>query len=476
MADRNGSGPTERPGQQGELRSRRVLITGLSTYWGGRLAQALEGDPEIEAIIGVDNEDPTRELQRTEFVRVGTQHALLRRIVEAAEIDTVVDTRLVVDSITTSPRKAHENNVIGTMNILAACSGAASTVRKFVFKSSAHYYGTAQDDPAFFTETMRRPHPPQTAIERDIVEAEGAVADFAERNQRVTVSLLRFANVLGPGVRTSHTAMLDMAVVPTIFGFDPRYQFVHEDDVVAALRHLVDGTVPGIFNVAGDGVLVLTEVAALLGKSYMPILPPWGTGVAAAGLRRLGLHLPPEMLGQMRFGRGLDNRKLKATGFAYRYTTRESVMALAEAQRLHPILRGVREPYRYEREVEEFLRWSPNVRGAPMRGEGRLSPRQIVELRKLLEPYENAAEAVDARPSEPGTEPGSTSRERRRPPVEHYDDLRADEIIPLVGSLEPEDLEALRQHESSSRARRTVLAAIDRALERDRSGAADSRT
>src|SRR5919206_759388 len=113
--------------------TRRVLITGLSTYWGGRLAQALEEDDNIEAIIGVDNRDPTRELDRTEFVRVGTQHALLRRIVEAAEIDTVVDSRLVVDSTTTSARKAHENNVIGTMNILAACSGPDSPVRKLVF-------------------------------------------------------------------------------------------------------------------------------------------------------------------------------------------------------------------------------------------------------------------------------------------------------------------------------------------------------
>ena len=131
--------------------TRRVLITGLSTYWGGRLAQALEERAEIEAIIGVDNRDPKVELERTEFVRVTNQHGLLRRIVDAAEIDTVVDSRLVVDSTVTTGRKAHENNVIGTMNLLAACSGPDSTVRKFVFKSSAHYYGCEQDDPAFFT-------------------------------------------------------------------------------------------------------------------------------------------------------------------------------------------------------------------------------------------------------------------------------------------------------------------------------------
>src|SRR2546421_4873027 len=361
--------------------TRRVLITGLSTYWGGRLAQALEKDQSVEAIIGVDNHDPTRELDRTEFVRVGTQHALLRRIVEAAEIDTVVDSRLVVDSVTTSPRKAHENNVIGTMNILAACSH--STVCRFVFKSSAHYYGTAQDDPAFFTEAMARPHAPQTPIEKDIVEAEASVRDFAEKNPQVATSIMRFANVLGPDVRTSHTTLFSLPVVPMILGFDPRYQFVHEDDVVAALAHTVRNDLPGIYNVAADGVLALTEVIDLLGKRWAPLLPPWGTGLSAGMLRRLGLRIPPEMLGQLRFGRGLDNRKLKASGFEYRYTSREAVAALAEHMRLYPVMRSTQEPYRYEREVEDFLRWSPHVKNPAYRQQQLLSVDETDELARL---------------------------------------------------------------------------------------------
>ena len=468
--------------------TRRVLITGLSTYWGGRLAQAIEQDERVEAIIGVDNRDPTRELDRTEFVRVGTQHALLRRIVEAAEIDTVVDSRLVVDSVTTSPRRAHENNVIGTMNILAACSH--STVRRFVFKSSAHYYGTAQDDPAFFTESMSRPHPPSTRIEKDIVEAEAGVRDFAEKNPQVATSIMRFANVLGPDVRTSHTTLFSLPVVPMILGFDPRYQFVHEDDVVAALAHTVRNDLPGVYNVAADGVLALTEVIDLLGKRWAPLLPPWGTGLSAGMLRRLGLRIPPEMLGQLRFGRGLDNRKLKASGFEYRYTTRETVIALAEYMRLHPIVRGVHEPFRYEREVEDFLRWSPNVRNPAYRNQTRLSQGELGELQRLHDAYgervgapeagspaaqaealaraargedDPAPPAVEQVPAESsgGNGGGATGG---RSTVEQYDDLDPEEVVQLLQSLESADLLALRDHERGELARPRVLAAIDGVL------------
>ncbi len=248
------------------------------------------------------------------------------------------------------------------MNILAACTGADSPVRKFVFKSSAHWYGCEQDDPAFFTEEMPRPHPPKAPIERDIVEAEAAVSEFADKHPDTTVSILRFSNVLGPGVRTSFTTLFSLPAIPMVLGFDPRMQVVHEDDVVHALEHAAFHHMPGTYNVAGDGVLAYSELVDLLGKRPLPILPPWGTGLIAAPLRRLGMRFPDEMVNQLRFGRGIDNRKLKATGFRYGYTSRETAIKLGEHLRLHPIVRGADNQYTYERDVEEFLRRSPHVR------------------------------------------------------------------------------------------------------------------
>ena len=376
------------------MSGRRILVTGLSTYWGGRLAQTLERDPGVDVIVGVSPSDPTCELTRTEYVRVGTQHTLLKRIVEAADIDTVVDTRLIVDSGQAPARIAHENNVIGTMNVLAACGGADSPVRKVVFRSSAHFYGCERDDPAFFTETMRRPHPPRTRIEQDIVEAERAVGAFADRHPDVTVTVLRFANGLGPDLATSHTALLSLPVVPSILGFDPRYQFIHEDDIAGVLEHAARHDLPGTYNAAGDGVLVLSEVASLLGKPLAPVLPPFATGVAAAALRRAGLRLPPEMLQQLRYGRGIDNRRLKAAGYAFRATSRETVQAFAAHLRVRGLRAGEGEGYQYERDVEEFLRWSPAVRGDDRLGLGRLSRDQLAELARALEALPRAARSA----------------------------------------------------------------------------------
>jgi UDP-glucose 4-epimerase len=433
------------------LTTRRVLITGLSTVWGGRLAQALEQDPEIETVIGVDRRPPKVELERTEWVQVADSHSLIRRIVQAAEIDTVVDTRLVVDGIVTSQRRAHENNVIGTLNVLAACSGPDTCVKKFVFKSSAHYYGCEQDDPSYFTEEMRRPHPPRTALERDLVEAEEAVEDFADKNPDRTVTVLRFANGLGPRLNTSHMRYLALPAVPTILGFDPRYQFIHADDLAGVLEHAVRNDLAGIYNACADGVLALSEVTDLLGKQWVPLLPPWGTGLAASGLRRAGLQIPPEMLQQLRFGRAIDNRKLKATGYRYAFTTRETVLKLREFQRIAPLL-GKRsgDGYRYEREVEEFLRRSPSVIGRD----------------RPAEPVRNVAPG--------GRRPAKPKASKPRLPAAvaaDYDELEAEEVIALMRTFEPADLEALRRYEEGRAGREPVLRAINSLLARARSPA-----
>lgn len=339
--------------------TRRVLVTGLATFWGGRMAQALEADDDVEVIIGLDRMEPTLPLERTEYVRTDESYSILSRIVKAANIDTIVHTFLAVDSTQMSGRTMHEINVIGTMNLFAAASAPASSVREVVVKSSALVYGSAVQDPVWFTEDTPRTLPPKTRVERSLIEVEGYVRDFAIDNPHVLVSMLRFSNVIGPDISTPLTRALQLPLVPSMFGFDPRFQFVHEDDVIRAMTFVLSNEVPGIFNVAGDGLLPWSEVAAICGKRTFP-LPPVGSGLITAPLRRIGIDYPPELIDLLRYGRGVDNRRLKDAGFSYDHTSAQAVVQFAEAVRLRNTVRN--EPtYEYQREVEQFFRHSPSV-------------------------------------------------------------------------------------------------------------------
>jgi len=339
---------------------RRVLITGLASFWGGLVAKALEQDPNVDVIVGLDAHEPEVELERTEYVRSDESYSILSRIVKATKVDTIVHTFLIVDSTMARPRTIHEINVIGTMNLFAAASAPGSTVRDVVVKSSSYVYGTAKEDPVWFSESTPRSRSAHTRVEHSLESVEGYVRDFAEDNPHVTVSLLRFANVLGTDIVTPITRALELPLVPSIFGFDPRFQFVHEDDVVRSILFVLERRLPGIYNVAGDGLLPWSEVAHLCGKRTMP-MPPVATGLATWPLNRIGVPLPPELLDLLRYGRGMDNRRLKAAGFRYEYTSAGAVEAFVEALRLRQTVGADGPGYRYERDVEQFFRHSPAV-------------------------------------------------------------------------------------------------------------------
>ena len=273
-------------------------------------------------------------------------------------------------------------------------------------------------------------------------------------------------------------------------------------------------------------MLALSEVAGLLGKPYAPVLPPWGTGIAAAMLRRVGVRIPPEAMNQLRYGRGVDNRRYKATGFHYQHTSREAVLKLGEHMRLHPVVRGAQERYRYEREVEEFLRWSPHVRRSGSGQASALSRGQIAELQRPAGERRGrmgtAARARRIGSSRPRSAPASAEQaaakaterakkaERRAAeaalkaterakkaerrarqaaedaverasrvaqapaqpepapsrPVDHYDELAAEEVIALLASLERDDLGSLRDYEREHANRARVISAIDSVLAR----------
>ena len=339
---------------------RRVLITGLSTFWGGRTAQALENDPNVEVIIGLDTKEPRVQLERTEFVRSDENYSILARIVRATGIDTIIHTFLVVDSTQMTSSRLHEVNVIGTMNLFAAAQAEGSTVEHVVVKSSTLIYGCGPRDPYWFTETTRRVEPARTRVERSMIEFEAYVRDFAVDNPHVAVSLLRFSNVIGRDHVTPISRALQLPLVPSIFGYDPQLQFTHEDDVVRALLFAFERRLPGVFNVAGDGLVPWSEMISLCGKrpGYLPFV---GTNMVGGMLGRVGVALPPELMSLLRYGRGVDNRRLKHAGFQYTHTTAGAITDFAQANRLRATVGDTVPEYHYDEDVERFFRHSPAV-------------------------------------------------------------------------------------------------------------------
>lgn len=340
---------------------RRILLTGLDTFWGGRVAAALERDDDVEMLLGMGTGAPSVELERTEFVRADSSYSLLSRIVRATRVDTIVHTFLVLDSSAVSGRELHEINVIGTMNLLAAAGASGSSVRHLIMKSSSLVCGSHPADPAFLREESERLHPPRNRLERSLCEVESYVRDFALDNPEVTVTVLRFANVLGADIDTPISRNLSRGVMPSVAGFDPLVQFVEEDDVVACVEFMLRVRRDGTFNVSGSGSLPVSEVARIAGAVRL-FFPPFLTAESAAPLIRLGLvSFPPELQPLLRYGRGMDTRKLEVAGFMPATSSAGAVERFAEATRLRRAVGEAVPRYRYDEEAEAFLTHSPAV-------------------------------------------------------------------------------------------------------------------
>ncbi len=181
--------------------------------------------------------------------------------------------------------------------------------------------------------------------------------DYEVRHPDVAVTLLRFGNVLGDVINSPFARLFDRAVIPTVFGFDPRLQFLDEDDAVSALAHATLNDCRGTYNVAGAGVVVLSQAIALLGKINAPVIPFVGGTLAMRVLERFGLvDFPAEFVRLLQYGRVVDTTRLHVElGFHPQRTTMETVADHGRQRRARGVL-DADAPYRYEAELEEFLR------------------------------------------------------------------------------------------------------------------------
>lgn len=312
-----------------------VLVTGVTRFLGSSLVGLLAGDGTGRRVIGVDAavpDDAARaRMGAAEFVRADIRSPLIARVIDDAEVDTVVHASTSVTPVSGAQRTlVKEMNVLGTMQLLAACQRSAR-VRNLVVRSTAAVYGGSPRDPAVFTEDTEPRAVPTSGPARDAVDIEGYVRGFARRRPDVRVVVPRFAEIIGPTVRTPLTRYFSLSpVVPVLLGRDARLQLVHEDDAVAVLHALVTRDVEGFVNVAGDGALTVVQAVRRAGRLPVPLVPgTLGALGRALRLARVG-GFSPEQVALLAHGRVLDTTRLRErVGLVPRWTTAQAFDAFA---------------------------------------------------------------------------------------------------------------------------------------------------
>lgn len=311
---------------------RTVLVTGVSRDLGQRFALQIATSPEVGRVIGVDVTPPRRDLGDVSFVRADIRNPVIAKVIVREQVDTVVHMSVLPGSTggTSSGGRgaAKEFNVIGTMQLLAACQQAPD-LEHLVVKSSTAVYGASNRDPAMFTEDMNARRL-GGGFPKDVADVEAYVRGFARRRPDVRVTTLRTAAVVGPGLTTPLTSYFRLPVIPTVLGFDPRLQFLADRDLVDALQHATLGDVAGTFNIAGDGVLMLSQAVRRLGRPALP-MPSFALSSAGSAVRQLRrADFSPEQVALLTYGRGVDTTRMREVlGFRPSATTEQAFAGFA---------------------------------------------------------------------------------------------------------------------------------------------------
>jgi UDP-glucose 4-epimerase len=221
---------------------------------------------------------------------------------------------------------AHELESIGTLNLLAAA--AAAGVAHVVIRSFTAAYGARGQNPAFLTEDLPLKPNPALGWARDKVEAEQHAAVFAKRYPEMKVSVLRFAPLFGPEVRSFYTHVFDHRVVPVLMGYDPLFQLLHPEDALAALDLAIERAPRGPINVVPRSAIPLLRALHLAAKVPVPVVHPvayltadllWASGLGAA---------PGAFVDYVRYPFVADgSRAEREMGFRARHSSREALDA-----------------------------------------------------------------------------------------------------------------------------------------------------
>src|SRR5690606_9920413 len=231
---------------------------------------------------------------------------------------------------------AHELESVGTMHVLNACRRAQ--VRKVVMWSQTLLYGAAPTNPNFLAEAHPLRANPRDLYCADKIAAEKEALHYGRPGRGRLLTILRTAPILGPTIDNYYTRYFKHRIVPSIMGFDPLWQFLHEADAVAAFKLAIDRDVAGVFNIVADGVLPLSTALKLASRTRVP-LPRTAADLAVSVLwSTRGIDVPPAFLDYLQYLCVADGAKARRIlGFTPVHTSREALVDFANAQKLRDV-------------------------------------------------------------------------------------------------------------------------------------------
>ncbi len=243
-----------------------VMVTGVGSYWGGRLASRLLEEPRAK-VIGLDDRAPAVEIPGLDFIQADIHSPLLAELLRSEDVAALC--HLDFAGLTERSEKAFQRNVLGVTEVLGACAKAG--VGRVVLKSSTAVYGAHPDNSAFLTEEAALRGSKRYGYTRDLLEIEAFCNGYRGQWPEVMLTVLRCASIIGPTVDSPLTQFLKQQNPPILLGFDPMLQLIHEDDVVEALAYATLNVKPGVFNIAAEDAMPLSRILRLARRVPLPI-------------------------------------------------------------------------------------------------------------------------------------------------------------------------------------------------------------
>ena len=310
---------------------RTVAMTGAGGYIGQRLIERLETETWCDRILGTDIKEPRLASGKLTFLEKDIRDPVLMDFWRDEQVETMVHLAFIVDPIH-DEKKMYDINVNGTLNILKICEELK--IPHLIAASSGTAYGAWPDNPELLKEDDPiRIFPPKFAYAHHKGLNEEHFADFMKRHPEVIFNVVRPCVVYGPNTDNFLSRYFrHLPVAALADGHDPHMQFVHEDDVAQLFSLLIERKVPGAFNVAGDGSMKSSEVAAMIGKKAVKV-PRGLLSIIIWLLWRLhlGVEAPPGIIDYISYPWLMDTTRAKELlGWQPRYSSRETVRIMFE--------------------------------------------------------------------------------------------------------------------------------------------------